>query len=140
MTSTLSELLDELDYLSASVRLSRETTGTRTALHATLIRRLEQIKAAIRIERESDPWRKQPAYVVARTTEEAKAIVKLTGWDTRKQAEDHLQIVQSSVSSNWVMAQSYRIFKVRIFRRRKKSEIISSLPAMLTRRSSSVSD
>jgi hypothetical protein len=138
VTSSLSELRDELDYLAASVRLSRETTGTRTALHSSLIRRVEQVKAAIRIERESNPWRTQPVYVVARNRREAVAIAKLTGWDTRKQAHEHLQIVQSAVSSNWVTAQSYRIFRIRIFRRKKKSEIISALPAMLTRRPSSV--
>jgi histidinol phosphatase-like PHP family hydrolase len=134
MTNLLSELLDELDYLSASVHLSRETSGPRTALHATLIRRLEQIKAAIKIERESDPWRKQRVYVVAHTTEEAKALAKTNGWNTRKEAEDHLRIVHSAVGSNWVMAQSYRIFKVRIFRRRKKEDIVAGLPAMLVRR------
>lgn len=140
MTSLLSELLDELDYLAASVRLSADTTGTRTALHSSLLRRVEQIKAAIRIERESNPWRKQRVFVVARNPKEAAAIAKLTGWDTLKQAQNHLKIVQSTVSSNWVIAQSYRIFRIRIFRRRKKSEVISSLPAMLTRSSLPVSD
>lgn len=134
MSSLLSELLDELDYLAASVRLSRETTGTRTKLHSSLVRRVEQVKAAIRIERESNPWRKQPVYVIARTTEEAKAFAKVTGWETRRQAVAHLQIVHSTVSSNWVTAQSYRIFKVRVFRRRKKVDIVAGLPAMLVRR------
>jgi hypothetical protein len=133
MPSLLSELLEEFDYLAASVRLSRETTGTRTRLHSSLIRRVEQIKAAIRIERESSPWRKQRVYVIARTRQEALSTVKLIGWNTRKEAQDHLKIVQSGDSSNWVTAQSYRIFRINIFRRRKKVDIISSLPATLTR-------
>lgn len=135
MASLLSELLDELDYLSASVRLSRDTTGAHTKLHSSLIRRVEQIKAAIRIERESSPWRKQRVYVIARTRQEALATVKLIGWNTRKEADEHLKIVQSGDSSNWVTAQSYRVFRISIFRRRKKVDIINALPAMLVRRS-----
>lgn len=139
-TSLLSELRDELDYLAASVRLSRDTTGSHTKLHSSLLRRVERVKAAIRIEIESHPWRMQPVYVVARTREEATAIAKLTGWNTQKQAYEHLKIVQSGNSSNWVMAQSYHVFRIRIYRRRNKSEIISSLPATLTRLSQPVSD
>jgi len=139
MTSHLNELLDELDYLAASVRLSRETTGSYTKLHSSLLRRVEQVKAAIRIERDSSPWRTQRVYVVARSRMEAVAIARTNGWDTLKQAQNHLKIVHSPVSSNWVAAQSYRIFRIRIYRRKKKSEIISALPATLTRRSSPVS-
>lgn len=128
MTTPLSELRDELDYLAASLRLSRETTGTRTALHSSLVRRIEQAKAAIRIHQECSPWRKQTVYVVARTRYEAAALAKHTGWNLKKDARKHLDIVRSSVSSNWVTSHTYRVFRIRIFRRKKKSEVLHSLP------------
>ena len=133
--SQLSELRDELAFLrlSLQVLLSEESLdlhSPRSLRCRSIRRRIARLKIAIRVHQQLSSWRKENVYVVARSLIEAKAFMRVLGWPDRSSAQKHLEIVKASssyIGNSWVAALSYRIFKLKRFRRINKDEFISSL-------------